>query len=717
LQKANELIDAAFHEKSEIFEWIHKRKDGTEFPAEILLSPVELGGKQVAHAVIRDITERKKAEKVLSESEEKYRTFFENSTDAMLMLRGEKFFDCNAATVEMLGFAKKDEILNMKPWELSPEYQPDGRESGKKAHEMMNIAYDSGSNRFEWIHLRKDGSRIPVEVSLSSIPFHGEVVLLVVWRDISIRKEAELALQDNERKLLAIFDHHFQLTGLIDTDGRLMAANQTALKFAGIEESDVIGQYFWDGPWWTSSQKQEVQDNFERAVKGEFIRFETSHPNVDGEIRNIDFSFNPVRDSEGNIIYIVPEGRDITEIRLAEVALRENVARLYNLSDNLPGGMTYQLDMGKEGQMRKFVYVSAGVEKLHEINAEDVLRDSGLLYGQIVEEDAVKIAEQESQAMESMSPFITEARFKLPSGVIRWSLLSSAPRKSSDGHLIWDGIEMDITKRKETELELEEYRNHLEEMVNKRTDELETTLKNLKKAQVKLVQSEKMASLGILTAGVAHEINNPLNYIMGAFVGLNNYFKEKGTNDEQKTSILLNAIKTGIERTSDIVNGLNQFSRDNSRFDEECDIHSILDNCLVMLNTQIKNKAVINKNYYSKRIIVKGNVGKLHQVFLNIFTNAIQSINKKGEISIFTKTDNKTALIEISDNGSGIDKKDISKITDPFFTTKPPGKGTGLGLSITFSIIQEHKGTLNIESEINKGTRVSIKFPGRNKHD
>ena len=126
------------------------------------------------------------------------RTFFDNSSDAMLMLHDGVFFDCNPATQKMLGYENKTELLRCKPWDISPEYQPDGRKSVVKAEEMMKAAFDKGSTRFEWVHRKKDQSDIPVEVSLTAIPYKGIDVLHVVWRDISDRKLAEQALEDSK---------------------------------------------------------------------------------------------------------------------------------------------------------------------------------------------------------------------------------------------------------------------------------------------------------------------------------------------------------------------------------------------------------------------------------------------------------------------------------------------------------------------------------------
>lgn len=276
-----------------------------------------------------------------------------------------------------------------------------------------------------------------------------------------------------------------------------------------------------------------------------------------------------------------------------------------------------------------------------------------------------------------------------------------------------------LIRKKKQEIELvnselniknEELNTSRQEILQQK-DELETTLANLKETQQKLIQAEKMASLGTLTAGVAHEINNPLNFLVGAQLGLENYFHEHGSMDKAKTDSFTHIISIGIERISDIVKGLNQFSRNNEQLDEDCYLHQIIDNCLVMLDNKIKDKAKVHKNYFDGQILIKGNVGKLHQVFVNILDNAIQAIEESGIIKIQTILKDNSVQISILDNGMGITKQNISKITDPFFTTKAPGQGTGLGLSISYSIVKDHKGELKFESEESKGTKVVISLP------
>jgi signal transduction histidine kinase len=274
-------------------------------------------------------------------------------------------------------------------------------------------------------------------------------------------------------------------------------------------------------------------------------------------------------------------------------------------------------------------------------------------------------------------------------------------------------------KTKDLDAAIEELTSANEELFEKneiiidQNTELRATLQHLRETQTQLLQSEKMASLGTLTAGVAHEINNPLNFLLGAHHGLEKYFKDSNDCNNKKVSFLLSSIKTGIDRISNIIIGLNQFSRDNSNMNEDCNLHSIIDNCLLMLNNLIIQKVVIVKEYSETSYSIKGNIGKLHQVFLNILTNALQAIESKGQIKISTKTNpgSKNLITEITDTGVGISIDEIGKITDPFFTTKEPGKGTGLGLSISYKIISEHNGKLEFESEPGKGTLVRVVLP------
>ncbi|MCA9658615.1 MAG: PAS domain S-box protein, partial [Myxococcales bacterium] len=188
-------IDRAYAEGSHRFEWIHRRADGTDFPAEVLLSAFDYGGAEVLQATVRDITERKQAEEAVRESERKFRAIFEGSNDAIMLLRREGFFDCNTRTLAMFGVATKEDFVGLHPADISPPWQADGSDSRARAEWMIDAAFDRGSSRFEWLHQRLDGHAFPAEVLLSAFDYGGERILQAMVHDITERKLAEAALQ------------------------------------------------------------------------------------------------------------------------------------------------------------------------------------------------------------------------------------------------------------------------------------------------------------------------------------------------------------------------------------------------------------------------------------------------------------------------------------------------------------------------------------------
>jgi signal transduction histidine kinase len=290
----------------------------------------------------------------------------------------------------------------------------------------------------------------------------------------------------------------------------------------------------------------------------------------------------------------------------------------------------------------------------------------------------------------------------------------------------------DITQRKKREDQLRQYRIELEkrsielQLINedlKKSNEqlqdknldLENTLDILNKAKVQLVESEKMASIGILTAGVAHEINNPLNFIKTGLYGIESIIEDDDLTDtteiKQEIKSIVLKMGIGVDKVAEIVKSLNHFSRNNQLEFQKCSLNKILINCLSILNHEFKNKIAIKQTFLKNNIELLGNESKLHQVFLNLILNSIQSIETTGEIEINSKLNQNEAIITITDNGKGIPEAFKNKIFDPFFTTKPAGKGTGLGLSIVMQIIKDHHGDITFASAEGKGTAITLILP------
>ncbi len=295
----------------------------------------------------------------------------------------------------------------------------------------------------------------------------------------------------------------------------------------------------------------------------------------------------------------------------------------------------------------------------------------------------------------------------------------------------------------------------LENRVDERTHEirlvnedLTKVLIDLKEAESQLVESEKMAALGQLTAGIAHEINNPINFvtsnitplkrdIAGLFeiiqafedVGLSDTdlaskqqairdCKEEFDYDYLKTEIdhLLKGINEGAVRTTEIVKGLRIFSRVDEDDLKKADLNEGLDSTMVIVNNLLMNKIDVVKRYGDIPAI-ECFPGKLNQVFLNIISNAIHAINSRhgderaGVLSIDTCYENERVLVKVHDNGTGMDENTKKKIFEPFFTTKNVGEGTGLGMSIVYKIIKKHNGLIHVNSVPGEGTEFIIDLP------
>ncbi len=273
--------------------------------------------------------------------------------------------------------------------------------------------------------------------------------------------------------------------------------------------------------------------------------------------------------------------------------------------------------------------------------------------------------------------------------------------------------------------------------------ELEKAMEQLKSTQSHLVQSEKMASLGILTAGIAHEINNPVNFIYSGVAGLKknlaammevteqfDAIENKEEFDEKKTEIealkremdyeevqedisgLLLSIEDGAERTCRIVESLRTFSRIDASSLNKFDVHRNIDSTLVLLKTRLEDNIRVEKKYDLDLPEIDSYSGQLNQVVMNILTNAIQAIgSKQGTITIATYLKEETVCISIKDTGVGMDNTAKSRLFEPFYTTKEIGKGTGLGLSISYGIIKRHQGAIVVDSEIGTGTTFIIELP------
>ncbi|MFT4996185.1 MAG: two-component system NtrC family sensor kinase, partial [Flavobacteriales bacterium] len=287
----------------------------------------------------------------------------------------------------------------------------------------------------------------------------------------------------------------------------------------------------------------------------------------------------------------------------------------------------------------------------------------------------------------------------------------------------------------------------LENKVKERTAALQQALDDLKETQSQLVQSEKMASLGTLTAGIAHEINNPINFVSANviplrenihditkliaayksidFSNLKSELKRLAGLEEEleldymlaETKQLIDGIEEGARRTHTIVEGLTSFSRGDMVKKTKADINRGIRSTISVLRSRLSNVNVI-MDLDNNLPLVSCQIGKINQVVLNLINNALDSLEEKNgnkrklsELLVKTKCLEDSIQIIIEDNGNGMDKELQRKIMEPFYTTKEVGKGTGLGLSISYSIIEDHSGAIEIESEMGLGSMFIVTLP------
>ena len=275
---------------------------------------------------------------------------------------------------------------------------------------------------------------------------------------------------------------------------------------------------------------------------------------------------------------------------------------------------------------------------------------------------------------------------------------------------------------------LKQLNETLEDRVRARTEELERANLELRETQAQLVQSDKMASLGMLAAGIAHEINTPIgaihsnNDIEGRAMeiirdAMRDPAIEEQVREHPKLHRALEAIEKtkevsqqATERVAAIVESLKNFARLDQAELQSVDLHEGIDSTLTLLQHLLKDRIEVDRNYGTFPE-VECYASQINQVFMNILTNAIQAIDETGKITVTTHGDGSVAVVEIADSGRGIAPEKLKHVFDPGFTTKGVGVGVGLGLSIAFRILEDHNGSIEVQSEPDRGTKFTIRLP------
>lgn len=721
------------------------KKNGDTFPIQVFSNPILENNMPIGlRGIIIDYTQQYEIEEKLRQSARKYLIALETLPLGCLLsdISGKVYF-INQAFKDTFGYTL-NEIKDAESWFNLAYPDQEYRKFVKTEWEKDNYRLiNQTEDRIPQIYqvTTKSGDVKTIEFKQSF--FEGE--LLVLFYDISYRKQTEDALKQSEELFKNLIEFAPYPMVVNDMQGRYIIVNDSFIKESGFSAQEVIGKTAGEFGIHLDEKTGEYIRS-ELAAKGKVENLETVFMAKNGveidaiyssriiqlkdqqvilsstinitEKKNIERELLKYRNHLESLVKERTEelNLNIEELQLTRVSLEKRNKELHGLQmellkekrlidslmDTIPDAIYFK-DLDS-----RFLKVSKSMyQNLFKKHQSEVIGKTD--YDFFTEEHAKPAYEMEQKIILSGEPIIDIVEKETwKDGHITYASTTKMPLRDAAGNIIGTfGVSRDITRLKEMEDAI-----RLQNMeLRSKSKQLEQALNNLKKTQNQLIHSEKMASLGVLAAGIAHEINNPLNFISGGITGIETYLNEKFPEPVPELNFLIQSIQTGVSRAGNIVSGLSQYSRRDDIPPVKCDIHSIIENCLLMLQNELKNRIIIEKKFSAKKYKLIANEGKLHQVILNILSNSAHAIEKEGIIKIQTDIEENKMKIVVEDNGCGIKQENLPKILDPFFTTKEPGKGTGLGLSITYNIIQEHNGIIEFDSSPGNGTVVTIKLP------
>ena len=627
----------------------------------------------VFNGMVQDITLRKRSEEALLESEERYRTILRTAMDGfwLMDLQGH-LLEVNEAYCRMSGYSTQ-ELLSMSVTDLR------ALETGDDIAAHMQKAIAQGEDRFESRHIRKDGSFFDIEVSIQYRPVEGGQVV-VFMRDITERKsmEEELWIKD-----VAIASS-INAFAIADSAGNLTYVNDSFLNLCGYDkEDDVIGKPYT--MFWDDEAASHVVANALRQ-RGQWTG-EVNARRKDGSAITVQFVGNIILDSSSNAIGMMASFIDISERKRAE----KEVVNLSKFTAENPNPV---LRIAKDGTI---LYSNKGGLSLlarwgAEIGDKAPGRWCDLIKAKFNSGETGPGGGKEEEEEEE------EEEGKI------FSIMIMPVKESGYANL----YARDITKRKKTEEALKESERKLKELIDKTTrsqEELKVSYAQLKASTDDLVRSEKLAYTGRIAASIAHEIRNPLTNVSMSVRQL-----KKGDRIKPEGIKHSDIIERNVGRINFLITELLNCARPAKLHPAPCDMHRVIKDALITDKGKIKSQKVkVIKILTAKPSILTIDKEYMGRVLLNLITNAIDAMPKGGNLTISTEISKGFFLVKVKDSGIGIPEKDVIKIFDPFFSTKP--QGVGLGLTTCYGIIVSHGGTIEVESKWRKGTTFILSLP------
>jgi len=559
--------------------------------------------------------------------------------------------------------------------------------------------------------------------------------IVSIARDITDRKQAEVA----NRSLAAILEATPDFVGICDLEGQAVYINKAGRKMLGIDENEDISHR--QVAEFSSASARSILLAIATAVSEGVWSGETAFVSASGieiPVSQVIISHGA---TDGKPEYISTIARDISDRKQAEDALRLSEQRYRSLI-----AATAQLVWMTDAQGKPIAptdWMAYTGQSLEEATNN--------WFSAIHPDDRDLTLQAWMRAVETKNLYEVEHRLRAADGSYRHFWVRAVPVLATDGSIReWVGTHTDISDRVQV---LEALKQSATQYRSQAT-QLEKAFRDLHETQTQLIQTEKISSLGQLVAGVAHEINNPINFIYGNITHASQYardlldllhlYQEKYPNPlpeiaEAAEDIevdfliedfpkILESMKVGAERIRDLVVSLRNFSRLDESQMKRVDIHEGIESTLLILQHRLKatasRPAIEIIKEYGDFPKIECYAGQLNQVFMNLIANAIDALEEYNSqrsakdiyacpntIRITTSTNSNTVSIRISDNGLGITQEVIRNLFDPFFTTKPVGKGTGLGLSISYQIVEKHRGKLQCFSVLGEGAEFVIEIP------
>lgn len=634
-----------------------------------------------------DITERKKAE------EERDRLF--NFSIDMLCIAGfDGFFkQLNPAWSKTLGWKEKE--LQSKPW--IDFVHPEDREATVSA--SKTLVDGTAVYAFENRYLCRDGSYR--WISWNSFPLPEDNLIFAVARDISEQKRVKEMLRESEELYSNILESMSDGILTLNRDFYYTHCNRAMERIMKTSREKLVGSGMLPWEIFPHLTEQGVDEMMVKAMGGEISRRENIPYRLsDGTKTFTSEIYLPLKTTDGDIRGIIGVIRDVTEQMRAIEVSRETHQKLRALIEASPIAITL---LDTDGNVTLW---SPAAESIFGWKTDEVL---GRPTPVVPKEKSTELKQNLRHVLQGKSIHGSEVRRRRKDGTSIDISLSVVPLRNAEGAISGAAAMMsDISERKKSEKELSRYREHLEDLVAERTRELEET-------QQELMKREKLAVLGQLTATVSHELRNPLGVIRSSAF----YLKRNLAEANAKIVKHIDRIDKQVETCNAIVNDLLEYTRGRHSEMFEGDVNAWLAEVL----KQIEKPAGVGLDCQFSPVLspICMDQEKMQRVIINIMENAFQAValreNEFGQrdghylprISISTAQQPEGVVIQVVDNGIGMNEETVKRAFEPLFTTH--ARGTGLGLAVVAKIVKEHGGTVSLESKLSQGTKVTILMP------